>query len=85
MENGIAILFILFVICFIATTFTIADSDFFVCCFSATCSFLISLFVILIIYAWTPTAMDVYKGKTTLEYTVVDGVKVDSTVVWKEE
>jgi hypothetical protein len=31
------------------------------------------------------TPMDVYKGKTTLEYTVVDGVKVDSTVVWKEE
>jgi hypothetical protein len=29
--------------------------------------------------------MDVYQGKTTLEYTVVDGVKVDSTVVWKEE
>lgn len=29
--------------------------------------------------------MDVYKGKTTLKYEVVDGVKVDSTVVWKEE
>lgn len=29
--------------------------------------------------------MDVYQGKTTLEYKVVDGVKVDSTVVWKEE
>lgn len=31
------------------------------------------------------TPMDVYQGKTTLEYKVVDGVKVDSTVVWKEE
>lgn len=30
------------------------------------------------------TPMDVYKGKTTLEYKVVDGVKVDSTVVWKK-
>lgn len=30
-----------------------------------------------------PTAMDVYQGKTTLKYTVVDSVKVDSTVVWK--
>lgn len=29
------------------------------------------------------TPMDVYQGKTTLEYKVVDGVKVDSTVVWK--
>lgn len=30
------------------------------------------------------TAMDVYQGKTTLEYTVVDGVKTDSCVVWKK-
>lgn len=32
-----------------------------------------------------PKAMDVYQGKTTLEYTIRDGVKVDSVVVWKEE
>ena len=32
-----------------------------------------------------PTAMDVYQDKTTLEYKVVDGVKVDSVVVWKGE
>ena len=31
----------------------------------------------------TPTAMDVYQGKTTLEYKVVDDVKVDSVVVFK--
>lgn len=30
-----------------------------------------------------PTPMDVYQGKTTLEYTVRDGVKIDSVVVWK--
>lgn len=30
-----------------------------------------------------PTSMDVYRGKTTLEYTVRDGVKIDSVVVWK--
>lgn len=30
-----------------------------------------------------PTAMDVYQGKTTLEYKVVDGVKVDSIVILK--
>lgn len=29
------------------------------------------------------TPMEVYQGKTTLEYKVVDGVKVDSTVVWE--
>lgn len=27
--------------------------------------------------------MDVYQGKTTLQYTIVDSVKVDSVVVWK--
>lgn len=30
------------------------------------------------------SAMDVYQGKTTLKYEVVDGIKVDSTVVWEE-
>ena len=32
-----------------------------------------------------PSAMDVYAGKTTMEYTIVDGVKVDSTVVYKKK
>ena len=32
-----------------------------------------------------PTAMDVYQGKTTLEYKVVDGVKVDSVVIFKKQ
>ena len=32
-----------------------------------------------------PTAMDVYKGKTTLEITYKDGVPVDSIVVFKNK
>ena len=32
-----------------------------------------------------PTALDVYKGKTTLEITYRDSVPVDSVVVLKEE
>lgn len=32
-----------------------------------------------------PTAMDVYQGKTTLEYVVVDGQVTDSTVIWKKD
>lgn len=32
-----------------------------------------------------PTAMDVYQGKTTLEYKVVDGVKLDSVVIFKND
>lgn len=31
-----------------------------------------------------PTAMDVYKGKTTLEITYKDGVAIDSVVVFKK-
>lgn len=31
------------------------------------------------------TPMDVYQEKTTLKYTVIDSVKVDSTVIWKPE
>lgn len=30
-----------------------------------------------------PKAIEVYQGKTTLEYTVKDGVKVDSVVVYR--
>lgn len=32
-----------------------------------------------------PTAMDVYQDKTTLEYKVVDNVKVDSIVIFKND
>ena len=32
-----------------------------------------------------PKAMDVYQGKTTIEYTIRDGIKVDSVVVFKEK
>lgn len=32
-----------------------------------------------------PTALDVYQGKTTLKYTVVDSTIVDSTVVFRKE
>lgn len=32
-----------------------------------------------------PTAMDVYRGKTTLKITYVDSVAVDSVVVFKEQ
>ena len=32
-----------------------------------------------------PKAIEVYQGKTTLEYTIKDGVKTDSVVVYKNE
>ena len=33
----------------------------------------------------TPSAIEVYQGKTTLEYKVVDGEIVDSCVVYKKQ
>lgn len=39
--------------------------------------------ILLFIHLNEPTAIDVYKGKTTLEITYKDGVPIDSTVVWK--
>lgn len=49
-------------------------------------SMVICAFLGIILYAnCSITPMDVYQGKTTLKYTVIDGVKVDSTVVWKNK
>lgn len=58
------------------------------------CRFISALFLIILSIIFTglvasydkrntPTAMDVYQGKTTLECKVVDGVKVDSVVIFK--
>ena len=48
------------------------------------CIFIVVIFILvqIIIQEQTPTAMDVYQDKTTLEITYRDGVPVDSTVVW---
>lgn len=52
----------------------------------------ISLGFVVILLFWfsmeeyhEPKAIEVYQGKTTLEYTVKDGVKTDSIVVYKNK
>ena len=45
----------------------------------------LGVFVSLLVISKEPTAMDVYKGKTTLEITYKDGVAIDSTVVFKNK
>ena len=40
---------------------------------------------LLLSYTTKPQAIDVYKGKTTLEITYKDKVPIDSTVVWKSK
>lgn len=49
---------------------------------SSTISFCIGIFCYTLDEA--PSAIDVYRGKTTLEITYKDGVPVDSVVVFKK-
>ena len=46
---------------------------------------ILGIIIHLCIISEDPTAMDVYQGKTTLEYVVVDGQVTDSTVIWKKD
>lgn len=48
------------------------------------CIYSLIIIVLLAIYLKKPTAMDVYRDKTTLEITYKNGVPIDSTVVWKD-
>ena len=48
------------------------------------CIYSLIIVVLSAIYLKEPTALDVYRGKTTLEITYKDGVPIDSTVVWKD-
>jgi hypothetical protein len=47
------------------------------------CATLYGAFVAMGCYEKEPTALDVYRGKTTLEITYRDSVAIDSTVVYK--
>lgn len=47
------------------------------------CAVLYGAFTALACYEKEPTALDVYRGKTTLEITYRDSVAIDSTVVYK--
>ena len=45
----------------------------------------LSCIIIGIIFSNNPTAIDVYRGKTTLEITYRDSIPVDSVVVFKDK
>ena len=76
---GIALLFMGLLVVFIVR------DEYSEVCFLGTSLACIGMALILIShYETIPSAMDVYQGKTTLEYTIVDGVKVDSVVVFKK-
>ena len=46
-------------------------------------SFLV--FILSLSCVYKPSAIDVYRGKTTLEITYKDKVPIDTTVVWKNK
>lgn len=72
-----AILFIIGVVIIITTT----DCDYRV----LVGAFLVAAGTIIFVCYDHPTAMDVYRGKTTLEITYKDGVATDSVVVLKNK
>ena len=47
------------------------------------CAAFYGAFIAIGCYEEEPTALDVYRGKTTLEITYRDSVAIDSTVVYK--
>ena len=69
----------------IGIIFELGDSDSghsFIACF-----FAFILFIIISVIGWNvakrPTAIDVYRGNTTLEITYKDSIPVDTVVVFK--
>ena len=76
---GIALLFMGLLVVFI-----VSDEHSEVCFFVTSLACIGMALILISHYGTNPSAMDVYQGKTTLEYTIVDGVKVDSVVVFKD-
>lgn len=49
------------------------------------CGFIGGITYVLFFNNESPTPMDVYQGKTTLEITYKDGIPIDSVVVFKDK
>lgn len=78
----LATTFILFFVYFAASTGR-SLSDFTRSLLAMSAIIMFGLFILLAIEINTPTAMDVYRGKTTLEITYKNNIPTDSTVVYK--
>lgn len=82
MELIIAALILLLVLAFVWNMFS-KDTDRAISCFFTIMISVVLTGAIIDYQQEEPTALDVYKGKTTLEITYKDGIPVDSVVVWK--
>ncbi len=61
----------------------VADSEFGLFSFVLISGVWFGFFIMAVYDSYHPTAMDVYRNKTTLEITYKDSIPVDSTVVFK--
>ena len=84
----IIITVILFLIGVVATIYAfVCDSDAVGAGFFGGMFLIISVIMIIVIVDSkhkSPSAIDVYRGNTTLQITYVDSTPIDTTVVWKE-
>ena len=83
MERILVIYILLSIILFIAGITVKDDNIFSGICMGIVIGLTVSLVTAFAIFSTTPSAMDVYQGKTTLEITYKDSIAVDSTVVFK--
>lgn len=86
MEGILVFLLVLVLLCFIHNIFSEHISSRVISCF---CLFICNVLLIIIIITYIskdePTALDVYRNKTTLEITYRDSVPIDTIVVYKKE
>ena len=68
---------------FLLKCITYSDTPIMICC-TLFCVGEVTILCWTIDRDITPTAMDVYRGNTTLEVTYKDGVAIDCTVVFKK-
>ena len=83
--TGLIIILIIAILLYVLMLFVAEDKAVVVSIGSLSFTVVVLLFVAIHkIKRPTPTALDVYRGKTTLEITYRDSVAVDSVVVYKK-
>ncbi len=86
MEVALVFLFLVLILSFVGNVISEdADTRISSCLCAIICGIIFTIVLIDYISKYYPTALDVYRDKTTLEITYRDSIPVDSTVVYKEE
>ena len=73
------------ILCLLCVILILVDEDQFTKTAIFVLAYIGSGFIMAGFDANKPTALDVYQGKTTLEITYIDGLAVDSVVVFKRK